>query len=308
LSIVVGATTGVRIGVGCAAAAWASMILPSACGDADGAGEIVSFQALEQALCEKALECGCGAAFAEFGAVAPLSCDGWSLDDIAPSPEEGYYAYGDDYGNDYDPLPVSLDEECVRQIAARIDGLTCGLAFGEPLSCREYCPVFIGPRLEGQSCAIQEHCGRGLQCHRGECTDPCLVRPPAEGDACVQDDCGSELVCSASDPDPGICVALPLAGAPCIDGRCATGLSCDGTVCFAPLSQGEACMGHGECASRYCPAGHCSTAPGPDQPCGANGACASGSECIDEFGDGGTCRVRPSAECVELVRALLGFQ
>ncbi len=294
--------------MGCAAAAWASMIVPTACGGPDGAGELQSLQPLERALCEKVRACGCGEAFAAAGVMPPLDCEGWSLADLRPGLDEGYYyAYGDDY-DAYESLPTSIDEECVRRLAERIDGTDCDLFFaGAPQDCRDYCSIVIGPGLEGQRCFRQEHCGRGLRCHLGECTDPCAVQAPAEGDRCESfaSDCGDQLVCAVDEGEQGFCVALPGVGAACPDGLCVAGASCgDDGVCFEPAADGEPCTGHRQCASRYCPAGHCESAPAPNQPCGTDGACAPGSECVTE-GDRQVCRSSGSQECLALVDAVL---
>lgn len=291
------------------------MIVPAACGGPDGQGEIVSLRPFEQALCEKVVECGCGEAFAAFGAAAPLDCEGWTLGDLLPTPDDGYY-YGDGYGygygdgDSYEALPASIDEQCVERIARRIDGVDCDMFFASgPEDCREYCSPVIGPRLEGQGCLAQEHCGRGLRCHRGVCTDPCAVQPPAEGDPCesFSSQCGDDLVCASDESEWGICAALPGVGAPCIDGRCVAGASCgDDGVCFEPAADGEPCSGHRQCASRYCPAGFCASAPAPNQPCGANDACAPGSECVFE-GDREVCRSTAPKECLALLETLLEF-
>lgn len=290
------------------------MIVPAACGGPDGEGQIISVQPLERALCEKVLACGCGEAFVAYGAVPPLDCEGWSLVDLLPNLDEGYYygyddggGYVDDYDS-YESLPVSIDEQCVQRLADRIEGADCELFFASaPQDCRESCSIVIGPRLEGQGCLSQQHCGRGLRCHHGVCTDPCAVQAPAEGDVCesFSSDCGKGLVCVSDGGDEGICTALPGPGAACPDGRCTAGASCgDDGVCFEPAADGEPCTGHRRCASRYCPAGYCEPAPAANEPCGANGACAPGSECVFED-DRDVCRSTGPVECVALLDALL---
>jgi hypothetical protein len=301
---VVDAKAGVRIGLGCVFAAWGSTMLNTACGDENRRGEFVSIAPIDQALCEKLLECGCGDLFAQLEVDAPLTCEGWTLGSLLyggyqDDGDDYYYGYGGyegGYEGGYDePLPISLDEDCVRKLARRIDEVDCSLQFTET-DCSEFCSPVVGPRQEGEPCARQDECGRGLVCHRDECRDPCLVRDPVEGDPCDGgNDCGPVLFCANEDGDSsGVCVAYPVAGQACYFGDCAPGLRCeqDGTVngtCVALTPLGDACMGHLECASRYCPAGFCRDLPPPGSPCGAGGACAPGSDCVFDDEGGGTC-------------------
>lgn len=307
----VDAKAGVRIGLGCAVAAWGSAMLGTACGDANGLGEVWSLTAIDQAVCEKLIECGCGEAFAELDAPLPLSCEGWTLE-IVPYSEEGYY-YGYGYeggyeGDSYDEtLPASLDEDCIRRITQRIQAADCSLQFSALGSdCSDFCFPIVGPRFAGEECNSQEDCGRNLLCHRGECKDPCLAKDPAEGDPCDGgNDCGAGLYCSNEDGgDLGVCLGYPVAGQTCYFGDCAAGLRCDQNggdegTCVALTPADNPCMGHRECASGYCPGGYCAELPGAGQPCGADGACAPGAGCeLDDEG-GGTC-VSYSNQCFDL--------
>lgn len=313
---VVSTASGVRIGLGCVAAAWGSVVVGSACGDANGLGEFTSFAPLERSLCEKMLECGCGEAFAAFDLIPPLTCDGWTLADAFGYGQEGdeyYYGYGYEGGYDQEePLPVSVDEECVQRIAARIDALDCSLQFtAGGTDCRAFCWPIVGPRFAGEACSNQQDCGRGLVCDRDECRDPCLVRPPAEGDPCDGgNDCGDALVCvEAPDGDgTGVCMVLPAAGQPCYFGQCAEGLRCDDAgpedgVCERLTAVGQPCMGHLECESRYCPAGYCEMAPGELQPCGTSDACAPGTTCVEDEVGNETCQPAGDA-CRDLLQSV----
>lgn len=307
-----GTATGFRIGIGCAAAAVTTAFVPLACGDADGEGEVFSITSLEQSLCEKVLACGCGEAFADFGLMPPVTCEGWSLADASPTQEDGYYyAYGDEYGDYDEPLPVSVDEACLARLEIRIDALACGDVLGLDISdCRDYCAPLIGPRLQGQSCRAQEECGRGLRCNLGECMDPCAVRTPIEGDPCPELDCGPSLLCDPSESEQGVCRLRPGAGAECLQGECAEGLRCDGSTntCLELAGEGQACTGHRTCITNYCPAGYCEQAPAANQPCGVDDACAPGSACEYE-GDGGSgvCREIETA-CGRMIQGLFALE
>lgn len=288
----------------------------TACGDKNGVGEIWSTAPIDRALCEKLVECGCGEAFAELDAPVPLTCEGWTLASVLYGGDDDdpyYYGYGYEGGYEggyYEPLPASVDEECIRKLAQRIDAIDCNLQFTDG-DCRDFCFPVIGPRFAGEPCDSQTDCGRNLICDRGECKDACAVRPPAEGDQCDDgNDCGDELVCANEDDDTmGVCIALPVAGQQCYFGACAPGLVCepddtDNGTCRALTAVGNACMGHGECATNYCPAGYCEERPGPGQACGANGICGPGTDCVSDDDGNGLC-VPLSNACLDFVDAVL---
>jgi len=256
---VVSSATGVRIGLGCAAAAWGSLVVGSACGD--GQGEITSFAPVERSLCDKIVECDCGQSFAALGLVAPLSCDGWTIADAVP-----YEYYGgipdEDFRSSHEHDARSIDEQCLRQIAGRTDSASCTdtidpyFALGH--DCRDFCWPIVGPALEGYECGAQADCGRGLLCDAGECRDPCTPRVP---------------------------LVRPGQGERCIQGECAPGLRCDADgvndpLCTPLVATGNPCMGHRECASDYCPAGYCVDAP-VTGGCGVDGACGPGTTCVE---------------------------
>lgn len=305
---------GVRIGLGCAVAAWGSALIGTACGGPNGAGEIVSLAAVDQALCKKLIECECGQAFAQIDLSTPLSCEGWSINDLFYTGEEGeegyYYGYGYGYegGEPDEPLPVSIDEGCVQRIAQRIDALDCTLQFTAGASdCRDFCYPFVGPRFAGEVCARQEECGRNLMCHRGECTDPCLVRPPAEGDQCDDDNgCGADLFCANDGgSETGVCLAYPIGGDACYFSQCAAGFDCNADdICEALTPQGDPCMGHRECVTGYCPAGRCAALPSVGQACGIDGICAPGTDCEFDDEGGGVC-VALGNQCIDFLEVVL---
>lgn len=301
----------VRIGIGCVVAAIGAFATSPACGnpDEESAGvEPVSLTAVDQALCHKLIECGCGEAFAQVGLVAPLSCEGWTLPDIYPDEGGYYYGYGYEEGGYYDdPIQIAVDHECLQSFAQRIDALDCNLYLTEvPQDCREFCWPLVGPRHEGEPCTSQLECGRGLLCAAGECRNPCLVDVPTQGASCEsRRDCDSSFqVCTSEfEGQGGVCQALPSAGQACYFGECLPGVRCDQGTCVTPTLDGEPCMGHRECASNYCPAGYCRQAPGAGERCGADGACAAGAECLFTDDSVGTC-VAIARQCTDLLDTL----
>ncbi len=219
---------------------------------------------------------------------------------LTPSNPSGGTGYYDD---NRDEPAIFLDEQCVEILAERFERTPCGEL---PIpTCEEQCSLFYGTRHKGEACADQEIelCGRGLACIAGECRDPCDTAGPAlVGQACLESACDDGLICRIDyDPDTGepsgVCVALPAIGAMCDSGECVPEAWCDTSgpmpVC-RPLGQhGEACSGHTQCASSYCPAGRCVRAPGEGEACGANSRCDDGLRCDDE-GEVGVCRGSPA--------------
>lgn len=277
-------------------------------GDEPDLTEPASFTEIEQALCRKLVQCGCGESFVQAGLVPPLSCDGWTLEDLFADDDGGYYyGYGYEEGGDYaEPLSVAVDEECLHSFAQRIEELDCNLYLSEAPDCRSFCSPFVGPRHAGEPCSSQFDCSRGLRCAYGECRDPCAIAAPSEGQPCEsRDDCdrASQVCTSDQEGGPGRCISLPGVGQSCYFEECAPGVRCDDGECVSPTPDGAACMGHRECASSYCPAGYCSQAPGVGQECGADGACASGSECVAVDDGPGTCSAF-AGQCIALIDAV----
>lgn len=302
-----------RIGIGCVVAAIGAFTTSPACSKGDpleATYEPISIAPVEQALCHKLVECGCGEAFADFGLVQPVSCDGWTLGDLFQAGEGGYYGYGYEGGYGYGDYEPVFDEACMERFADRIDELDCDLRLSAfPEDCRDFCWPVIGPRWLGEPCELQTECGRGLLCSLGECRDPCTAGVATAGGQCnTRADCDRDTqVCTADvEGVPGVCRELPFAGAECYFGECMPGLRCNDDDRCAPLTaDGEPCMGHRECASVYCPAGYCRSRPEVGEACGPDGACAEGAECLyTDDGDRGVCTAS-SAHCVELVDTVI---
>lgn len=257
------------------------------------------------AICKRLESCGCfdlprtnsGYYGEGYGAAATASdCALAVAAEFTPSEptsaEYGYYIPRDD-------TVVLFDERCLDTLVRRIERAPCGEL---PIpTCEEDCALYYGTGHEGQACGgdHQVLCGRGLVCLQGECRDRCAVVLPAhEGESCLGRACDDGLACrDRYDPDARddieVCVALPGAGSPCAEGECAAGAWCDSTssmpLCRAVGEIGDACRGHGQCVSAYCPAGHCARPPGDGEPCGTNRRCDAGLVCIDD-GDLEVCR------------------
>jgi hypothetical protein len=134
----------------------------------------------------------------------------------------------------------------------------------------------------GESCDGRE-CMGGLYCDGVQC------RAPAElGASCSTVPCAEGFVCEYPS---SICAEPPAIGAPCDAGICAPDAWCDFTStttspsCRALLAEDEACSGHSQCASRYCPAGACRPRPSLGEDCSGTLVCAEGLGC-----DGAICR------------------
>jgi hypothetical protein len=129
--------------------------------------------------------------------------------------------------------------------------------------------------------------------------DPCsggspVYNPCLQDLLCIEERCELAHVTGPPDLRPGT-------GEPCNEtGECHASAWCDlaamdGPICRALVDVGDACMGHAECFTTYCPAGFCDERPGEGEPCGANQICASGLECASERCVGGSSCV-PSFE------------
>lgn len=142
---------------------------------------------------------------------------------------------------------------------------------------------------EGMPC-FEVGCVDGLDCSaNGLC-----VAPVGEGQSCYDIDCEEGLIC---DFDGGmICRALPKAGAACLFGECENGSFCELEVCVPGLPLAQACTGHRQCESGFCPAGFCDRRPQLGDSCADALACDVGASC-----DGAVCRAsvaRGPAVCV----------
>ena len=115
--------------------------------------------------------------------------------------------------------------------------------------------------------------------------NPCL-----QGLVCIDLQCEPAHVTASPDLRPGI-------GESCLEtGECNASGWCDvaamdGPICRARRAVGDACMGHDQCLTVYCPAGFCDDRPGEGEPCGANQICGDRLECDGE-------RCQPTSSCV----------
>jgi len=182
--------------------------------------------------------------------------------------------------------------------AGAAEGASCDQA-----ECAEqlYCdwsndfPVCRNYAGSGASCQNAQ-CDTGLVCSNAQvCTEP-----PGPGQVCASGQCASGALC---DWEVERCVALPTAGESCLFGECAGSAWCEFADPMNPEGQcaeltpyGQACSGHNQCQSAYCPAGYCDHRPeggeacSPMLPC-ANGLACNGSTCV-------TTRSLGSAACV----------
>jgi len=180
--------------------------------------------------------------------------------------------------NTCQPLP-GLGESCLDSQCA--DDLDCVYDdFGYEATCRE--PAGLGESCNSVSCGEDLYCDELAVC-RG---------PAALGESCRYVPCVTELVCDFQLGDT--CREPPGVGQLCISGECADEAACDFTdgvgTCVAAAPDGEACMGHLECASEYCPRGFCEPRPGLGDDCSELFVCAEGLSC-----DGSTCRAATTA-------------
>lgn len=286
-----------RIGLCCSVAAAASALVGGACGDGDGVGPRQQ-QALVHALCDKLVECGCSESLR---VPVPLDCSGWSIAfEGTPQPYYGYEGYGYD-----EPEPsLTLDVDCLERYAEAIAHASCD---GPPiqLPCEERCQPYFGPGLEGEPCATEYGCGRGLFCvgyydaygeSHGECRNPCSIHGAREGERCDSIGCEPGLFCGATlDFEFPVCARPPSIGQPCDMGDCGPGARCDDSETCVRLSPiGEPCMGHRECESVYCPAGFCEARPIAGSPCGIDGVCSEGTTCVATPDAVGLCITAPA--------------
>lgn len=266
---------------------------------------------LERALCHKLVECGCGAALRADGLSAPIDCDGWTLETLIGPATPYYYDRGYGYGDDdyAEPLPLSLDEDCIARIAELVERQSCD-SVEIRLGCEDACRPFFGPGLEGQPCSSADACGRGLVCAGNECRDPCQVVPVREGERCDSFGCVDGFACRVRPPaDFPSCVRLPGVGEACDEGECVRGAWCDDSDPALPLctplqADGAPCSGHRQCESGLCPAGSCAARPSAGMPC-SFGVCGPDSACVgNENGGEGTCVPTPPL-CRELLPTVL---
>lgn len=175
---------------------------------------------------------------------------------------------------------------------------------------------------EGESCSESPDCADGLACvsdqdygsatclARAEAGESCDDRPCAlalscdenricraageAGESCYDIGCAEGLFCDFE--GNSICREPPGVGAPCPFGTCQSDAWCDtatdpaAPVCVAGAANGEACSGHVQCGSDYCPKGTCEARPELGDDCSDLFVCEAGLSC-----DGSTCRASITA-------------
>ena len=202
---------------------------------------------------------------------------------------------------------LTWDPSCLGRTLDVIDAAGCDAAFDieEPGECAPPCLYLHGNAGLGQSCQINtgnvSDCDQGLQCIGGTCADPCAEGPTGPGgdvgESC-DNGCKQGLFCDGID---FTCQTLPKLGQNCDFGQCEDGLFCETAdpndpmtqlVCKAPVGIGEACRGHNQCESGFCPAGFCGELPGEGESCRGTFVCGPGLDCIEEV-----CVAGASAVC-----------
>ena len=176
------------------------------------------------------------------------------------------------------------------------EGSSCGeIPCRDGLSCDWQADVCRPLAQSGESCDSLQ-CAAGLSC---DSSQTCGSLPIA-GESCPQGLCSDEAVC---DWTVGSCVGRPLVGSRCVVGECAEQLWCDSSdpqepdgPCTERLARAEACSGHQQCETGYCPAGYCLDKPLLGEGCAGAMVCGQGLVC-----DGVSCietRTRGPAACV----------
>lgn len=149
------------------------------------------------------------------------------------------------------------------------------------------------PRAQAGEVCFEVGCDDGL-----DCGPDGLCRARGElGADCSFVGCVDGLLCNY---DIMRCAEPPAAGLPCLSGECAPGAWCDNSLdfslCVAGLPLGDACTGHRQCATGFCPAGFCDARPALGESCAGTLVCEVGASC-----DGRICRpsvTRGPAVCV----------
>lgn len=239
---------------------------------------------------------------------------------------EGETCRGTDFGDQFEDCARGnlCDWETANCIAGASVGESClNVQCGDGLFCdweNDQCRTY---GIEGESCN-ETPCADDLFCdwdvnrcrsraQLGENCDsvPCesglscsnnnvCMALPVVGQACPQGQCAEEALC---DWNIEQCVAAPTVGEACLFGQCSDALWCDFSnvdqpdgQCQAPVAYGEACSGHRQCETGYCPAGYCLDKPDFGEDCSATQVCGKGMVC-----NGSTCvttTTRGPAACV----------
>jgi hypothetical protein len=266
-------------------------------------------EAIEKAYCERMFDCRCdqGRRFDEIAA-----CREWVDERVAQLRDEA-----EQTGLAYDPacLGITVDRlddlGCAASFGDDDDDDTCTAPcfplhgdvpvggqceradYGGYSNCAQGLECDIDECFDGETCTglcenpcfgeCDEDCGDDARCNEGTC-----VPLPGIGQQCSEYGCASGLACRYDELDAQ-CVRLPELGDDCTDlGQCAEDLRCDrdpmtgeGT-CIGPTKLGDACMGHQECASGFCPAGFCDDLPAKGESCAGTNACREGLDCDGE--------------------------
>ena len=288
-------TRGFSVGVACLVGALAAM----SCDEGEAPPTVLpiddAVDAFVEAWCERLVECDCDVDFVP----SPADCR---------AQVEAQIGGLQQVGNDGD---LRYDGACLGAALDELDDRGCGpdVADGDDDDgCRRPCNAYHGTRTIGQSCeefGNFSDCAQGLRCDidecngdtcTGTCRDPCARA--GVGESCDEVQCVAEASCEWQETG-SFCRRLPKVGDECPQGACADGLFCandpvDPTLrtCQAPAALGEACMGHPQCTSGYCPAGFCQELPGAGDDC--FGVCRTGFDCDFETS---TCVEAPPGVC-----------
>jgi hypothetical protein len=213
--------------------------------------EDVGLESLAGVACQHARACGCEEPVAigsSGGTCESLVLEAWGY--WLPPPA--------DFGEPvFDPQCLDRAMEILR--AAECDSDLSRFWFELP------CALYHGTANVGDACMP------GSPVY-----NPCL-----QGLVCIDQRCEPAHVAATPDLRPGV-------GESCVEtAECNASAWCDlaamdGPICRARGAVGDACMGHAQCLTGYCPAGFCDERPGEGEPCGANQICGEGLECITD--------------------------
>jgi hypothetical protein len=192
---------------------------------------------------------------------------------------------------------LTWDPSCLGRTLDVIDAAGCDAAFDveQADACAPPCYYLHGTADVGEPCQISgsfaSDCQQGLTCNGSTCVEPCADGPTGPGgdvgDSC-DEGCKQGLYCDGID---FTCRTLPKKGQNCDSGQCEEGLFCESAdpndpttqlLCKAPVGMGEACRGHNQCESGFCPAGFCEALPGEGDSCRGTFVCGPGLDCVEE--------------------------
>lgn len=178
---------------------------------------------------------------------------------------------------------------CVAAPPPAAIGQPCGDGCVEGAYCDALNDVCAALKGDGAACDGFDECAAGLGCLAGSCQ-----KGPGEGEPCLEFQCALPLAC---DPGTITCKPLPGEGEACVAqaNNCKIGLGCDPATmtCVAPGGVGSACAGsffNSGCAGEtYCAIDQGGTS-GTCQPLKADGAaCVDEGECKSRDCANGAC-------------------